>query len=439
MQNSTLIHPIPYLVDTSGYFLAVAMLGKPVWLDSGKPYSSHGRFDILTADPVEVLLNPTMREIESAVDSLGRPIPVSQNKEHYIPFWGGAIGYFNYEFNAAEFAIPPAKAPTRPSAFGIFSWAIIQDHLKQTAHLICLPAVNPVYRHRLLELIAEAQAKADLAFSVSNFKGDLSEADYLAKLQEIRQYIVAGDAYQVNFAQRFSGDFSGSTLAAYLHLRKVMPSPHSAFLQLDEDAILSFSPERFIQINQGQAITQPIKGTIARGKTLAEDQALAETLKNSAKNLAENVMIVDLLRNDFSKHCRPFSVKVPTLFSLESFANVHHLVSTVTGELETGVSALAFFMACFPGGSITGAPKKRAMEIIHELEDQPRNIYCGSVCYLSSDGNFDSSIAIRTLLISENKIVCWGGGGIVIDSDPQEEYRESLQKIGVLIAALHNT
>lgn len=182
--------------------------------------------------------------------------------------------------------------------------------------------------------------------------------------------------------------------------------------------------------------TKPIKGTIRRGVDEQQDKSLACELLQSEKNRAENLMIVDLLRNDFGQNCKAASVKVPHLFALESYANVHHLVSTVTGELNDGIDELSFYHDCFPGGSITGAPKKRAMEIIDELEPHPRNIYCGSIVCISANGRLNSSIAIRTLLIKDNSIYCWGGGGIVADSKAEEEYQESLQKVGALMREL---
>ncbi len=182
--------------------------------------------------------------------------------------------------------------------------------------------------------------------------------------------------------------------------------------------------------------TRPIKGTIARGRDSDEDRALARQLLDSEKDRAENLMIVDLLRNDLSRNCGPGSVRVPELFKLESYANVHHLVSTVTGRLAPGRTPLDLLRDAFPGGSITGAPKRRAMEIIDELESRPREIYCGSIGYISACGAMDTSIAIRTLLARDDRLYCWGGGGIVADSDPEQEYAEALQKVNVLMRAL---
>ncbi|WMR32327.1 anthranilate synthase component I family protein, partial [Metapseudomonas otitidis] len=201
-------------------------------------------------------------------------------------------------------------------------------------------------------------------------------------------------------------------------------------------AIVSLSPERFIRLSQGQVETRPIKGTRPRGLTPDEDLAQADDLLGSPKDRAENLMIVDLLRNDLGRSCRIGSVRVPELFALESYPNVHHLVSAVRGELAEGKDALDLLAGSFPGGSITGAPKIRAMEIIDELEPTRRSIYCGSLLYLDVRGEMDSSIAIRTLLVKDGQASCWGGGGIVADSDWQAEYRESITKVQVLLRTL---
>ncbi len=426
---------IEYRTNSDSYFLSLSALDHPVWLDSGKPLSTYGRFDILCAAPTEILRNPSVEALEESFESVQAYTPHELTSNEQLPFVGGVIGYFNYEFNAEAFGIEPKDRRTA-SYFGVYHWALIQDHKDKTAHLVFTDFCNEKFRAFIRETLSLPINIPEPDFFVDGFSADLSKEDYLENFDKIKRHIIAGDTYQINYAQRFSGNFSGNSLDAYLSLRKVMPSPFSAYLKLGEDAVLSLSPERFIQIDGSKAKTQPIKGTAPRGLSSEEDKDLAKRLKNSEKNRAENVMIVDLLRNDFSQSCQPNSVTVPKLFELESFANVHHLVSTVEGEISSGISPLTFFLRCFPGGSITGAPKKRAMEIIQTLEDHPRNIYCGAIGYMSVNGKFDSNIAIRTLLINEEKIYCWGGGGIVADSDPEEEYQESLQKIGILMEAL---
>jgi para-aminobenzoate synthetase component 1 len=249
---------------------------------------------------------------------------------------------------------------------------------------------------------------------------------------------LAGDIFQANLSQRFRARLPAGIAAfdLYRRMRQVNPAPFAAFVKAGDVAVASASPERFLSLRDGRVETCPIKGTRRRGATPVQDRLLAEALLASEKDRAENIMIVDLLRNDLSRVCRDGSVAVPRLCGLESFATVHHLVSTVTGELRPGKGAVDLLAACFPGGSITGAPKIRAMEIIAELEPTRRGPYCGSVGYIGFDGNMDSSIIIRTYGIKGDEVVFQAGGGIVADSRSGDEYEETLAKARALIAAL---
>lgn len=269
------------------------------------------------------------------------------------------------------------------------------------------------------------------------FGSDMDQASYMAAVQRIHHYLQAGDCYQVNLARRFSAHFSGDPLAAWQALAQQHPAPHGSFFRLPGgDCVFGVSPERFVRIAKRQIISEPIKGSRPRSADPQQDDALGESLLRSAKDRAENLMIVDLLRNDLGKICVPGSVTATPLFQLRKFSNVQHLVSTVSGTLREEVLPLAALLSCFPGGSITGAPKKRAMEIIAELEPVPRGFYCGTQFSLDSDGNLESNILIRTFQTQGEKIFCHGGGGIVIDSDPLQEYQESLFKVEKLMNAL---
>jgi para-aminobenzoate synthetase component 1 len=252
-------------------------------------------------------------------------------------------------------------------------------------------------------------------------------------------FIQAGDCYQINLAQRFSAPAAGDPWLAYQALRIVNPAPYSAYLRTPQGVVLSASPERFLHLRDGMVETRPIKGTRARvGHPRLDAERVAE-LQASAKDRAENVMIVDLLRNDLSKNCITGSVNVPRLFEVESFATVHHLVSTVTGTLRADRDALDLLRGCFPGGSITGAPKRRAMQIIEELEPQRRGVYCGAIGYIGCDGNMDLNIAIRTLVFSGGSVRLWAGGGIVADSQLDEEYQETFDKAAAMLKLLQQT
>lgn len=419
----------PYTANSESIFLRLSHLPGCVWLDSGKPASILGRYDIFSALPSE--------QIHGDCDTINRRLKeclIATQVDNSLPFCGGWIGYYGYSSRHAAFTLKRKPGPIADAQFGWYDWALIIDHQTQKAELVWHDSCAPDVRARVLEAL-HTQSHND-SYSCSEFTTDESRDHYFAALGKITDYLLAGDCYQVNYAQRFSADFHGSAPAAYGALRRAVPSPFSAFLALGEDSVMSISPERFIQIDQRQALSQPIKGTAPRGKSQAEDKKLSDTLRNSAKNLAENLMIVDLLRNDFSINCLPHSVKVPQLFALQSFSNVHHLVSDVTGILDAEISHPDFIAACFPGGSITGAPKKRAMEIIEELECHSRSIYCGAIGYFSVNGKTDFNIAIRTLLQHDKKLYAWAGGGIVADSDPAQEYEESLHKIGSLLRAL---
>jgi len=252
----------------------------------------------------------------------------------------------------------------------------------------------------------------------------------------VQDYLRAGDCYQINLAQRFSAAGTGNALEAYLSLRRLNPAPYSAFLNLPQGQILCASPECFLRVCNGGVETRPIKGTRPRSSDVLQDRRLAEELLNHPKDRAENLMIVDLLRNDLGKSCAPGSVRVPKLFEIESFANVHHMVSTVEGRLAEGRDALHVLRDCFPGGSVTGAPKLRAMQIIAQLEPQCRGIYCGAIGYVGFDGDMDSNIVIRTLVYSGGVVRCWAGGGIVADSDEKAEYQETLDKASAMLELL---
>jgi para-aminobenzoate synthetase component 1 len=268
-------------------------------------------------------------------------------------------------------------------------------------------------------------------------RSSFTRADYVHAVALVREYVHAGDIFQANLSQRFETALTESPWALYRRLRRLNPAPFAAFMEAPEATILSASPERFFHVDpRGHVETRPIKGTSPRGIGPEHDAALGRALTESAKDRAENLMIVDLMRNDLSRVCVPGTVRVPELFALERYATVHHLVSTVVGDLEPGRTALDLLRASFPGGSITGAPKVRAMEIIAELEPSRRSVYCGSLGYWSLSGELDTSIAIRTAVVRGGRLYFNAGGGIVADSNPEQEYRETLDKARGIIDAL---
>ena len=439
------VHPLPYQANPAQYFAAIRHAPGAVLLDSGRPTAERGRYDLLSAWPQATLTVATdvsgsdfLQRLRKSLTQLGEAnVPAG----YELPLAGGLIGYLSYDFGRHLEQMPQLAADDLhlPDArLGLYAWALVSDHLVQTSQLVFHPALPESERQRLIDVFNQPVAASKASFKLRGpMAPDLSAEAYRDAIARIHDYIQAGDCYQVNFAQRFRAPCLGDPWAAYCALREACPTPFSGFQSLpDHGAVLSLSPERFVKISRRQVETRPIKGTRPRGLTPEEDAANAAELLASPKDRAENLMIVDLLRNDLGRSCRTGSVKVPELFSLESYPNVHHLVSSVTGELAAGNDALDLIGGSFPGGSITGAPKIRAMQIIDELEPTRRSLYCGSLMYLDVRGEMDSSIAIRSLLVKDRQISCWGGGGIVADSDCEAEYQETFTKVRVLLETL---
>lgn len=264
--------------------------------------------------------------------------------------------------------------------------------------------------------------------TISAFSPLTPRAHFTDGVRRIKEWIAAGHIYQANLSQAFTATVQGNLFSLYEHLRDASPAPMAAYLALDGREILSSSPETFLKISGRGIETRPIKGTRPRFADSDEDRRSAYELQTSAKEISELVMITDLLRNDLGQVCEFGSVEVAEMLQLETFAQVHHLVSTVTGTLRPEIDAIAAIAACFPGGSITGAPKKRAMEIIKELEQAPRGIYCGAIGWLGYNGESSLNIAIRTLVRQRDRLIYQVGAGIVADSDPEKEYEETLHK-----------
>jgi para-aminobenzoate synthetase component I len=356
-----------------------------------------------------------------------------------LPFSGGAIGYFAYDL-ARRLERLPCQARDREGipdmAVGIYDWAVVVDHVRQASWLVgaMRDARTTADWEGLIRRFSAPSASTTprQAFRVGRLTCNQNRAEYGHAFARIQRFIAAGDCYQVNLALRFAAPSSGDAWRGYQTLRRLNPAPYSAYLNHPDASILSSSPERFLAASQNRVETRPIKGTRPRAADPDADALLAQALRQSEKDRAENLMIVDLLRNDLGKVCKPGSVAVPSLFEIESFASVHHLVSTVTGQLAAGQDAVALLRAAFPGGSITGAPKLRAMQIIEALEPDRRGVYCGSIGWLGFNGDMDSNIAIRTLVNSDGTLRFWAGGGLVADSEADQEYQECLDKAAAI-------
>lgn len=447
----------------------LASLPHVLFLDSAQR-TPQSRFSFVTADPFEWLTARGKSVVRNGRSLDGKnPFEVLKGllAEFSIesisglpPFQGGAAGLFGYELchhlerlprpRWDDFAMPDL-------AVGFYDWTIAFDHETSHAWIVStgLPETEPRRRRRRAEqrisfvkdaLLRQAmprwqpQRPITLATPqfplLDNVTTDFRREEYLATVRRAIEYIHAGDCFQVNLAQRLLTPANLPPLELYARLRDRNPAPFAGYFDLGDFTLASASPERFLRVLHGEVETRPIKGTRPRGKTPAEDRAHAEELLHSAKDRAENVMIVDLLRNDLGRVCKFGSVHVGALCRLESFQYVHHLVSEVRGELRNGMGPVDLLQAAFPGGSITGAPKIRAMEIIAELEPCTRGAYCGSLGYVGFDGSMDTNLLIRTFTIGKGWIQFPVGGGIVADSDPQREYEETFHKAEGLLRAL---
>ncbi len=442
--------------------LASAFKDEPymLLLDSAGAYPGVGRYSYLTADPFLVLRSrgqqveiATNGRVEHLQDSpflvlrrLLRSFPVA--RQHGLPpFQGGAAGYLAYDLGRLIERIPTRARDDMAlpdMCLGFYDWVLAHDALTGESCLVSTGWPEGAERRAreradwALGRIARAadSNRSPERFDVRDLRSNFTRDAYLAAVRRVKAYLEAGDVYQVNVSQRFQGRFAGQPWALYQALRAANPAPFAAYLRTPDVAVLSASPEQFLRVDGRKVETRPIKGTRPRGSTPEADKALAGELLASGKDKAENVMIVDLLRNDLGRVCSIGSVQVSSLFALEAHPTVFHLVSTITGELSDGRDAVDLLRAAFPGGSVTGAPKIRAMEIIEELEPTRRGVYCGSMGFISFTGDMNTNIAIRTITVRGDTLEFQVGGGIVADSDPEAEYMETLDKAEGLLKAM---
>lgn len=457
--SNYLVAEIPYHDDSCLLYKKFSHEPWSVYLDSNQPKAIHGRYDIISSRPkIQITSQNNVNLIESSFDSLtipGNPFTVlkeylpedltSKEKiDHTLPFVGGALGYFSYDLGRSIEKLPVTALDDihlPDMRMGIYSWAIVVDHIKKQTHVVG-DKTDLRMRRNWDDLISyiKDQSRAIKSEKIFEVVGDvnsnMSKSLYASSFDKIKKYIREGDCYQVNLAQRFNVEVEGDPWQAYCMLRNINPSPFSAYLNYSDFQILSNSPERFLSVKDQIVQTKPIKGTRPRADTKIKDDALLQELMHSEKDQAENVMIVDLLRNDISKNCALGSVKVPKLFDIESYPNVHHMVSTVTGRLQKNRNVIDLLKGCFPGGSITGAPKLRSMEVIEELEPHRRGIYCGAIGYIANNGNMDMNIAIRTILHKQQNMYFYAGGGIVYDSHMHSEYQETFDKAAAMMKVL---
>ncbi len=472
-----LVDEIPIAANAADIF--ALLHGRPFsfFLDSGMDPQNLGRYSFIGIRPFLVLTSRgdslTFLTRKGAEHRKGNPFDALRRllseyslgpRDSPLPLSGGAVGYLSYDLcHFVEHlpckAIDDLQLPESCLAF--YDSVLAFDHLKRKAYIACsgFPEQEEHSRLRtaarrmkelkglLSDLLSRSPGNGRSLFvhehpptpnpvSAGEPRPNFTRQEYVEAVQKARDYIAAGDIFQVNLSQRFETDFPGSPYHLYRRLRRINPAPFAAYLNFGPVTVLSASPERFLLVNGDRVETRPMKGTRPRGSTVLEDEALARELVHSAKDRAENVMIVDLERNDLGKVCHFGSVRLKELWTLEKYATVFQLTSTVEGRLQSGRNRIDLLEACFPGGSITGAPKVRAMEIIDELEPTRRSIYTGCIGYFSFSGEMDTNIAIRTILIKGRKAYFQVGGGITYDSDPEAEYQETIDKARALVQSL---
>jgi para-aminobenzoate synthetase component 1 len=434
-----------------------------VFLDSAQLRENCGRYSFIAIAPFLTLVSKNGQLTLNDQPVAGTPFEVlAENLAKFPltynpglpPFQGGVVGFFSYDLyqhleNIAGQQIDDIEFPDL--AVGFYDLVLAFDHLLQQAWIfssgyplqkvaarIARAEKRIAWLQAELEKIPPLPSLSSVTLNEQDIQKNFSAQQYQMAVREVIEYILAGDVFEVNIAQRFKAFLPDNLLPfdVYQRLRLINPAPFAAYLKLSNVIIASASPERFLKLTQRRVEARPIKGTRPRGKTKMQDLQLADELLHSEKDRAENIMIVDLLRNDLSRVCEDHSIHVLQLCSLESYATVHHLVSVITGKLREKLQAVDLLQASFPGGSITGAPKIRAMEIIAKIEPTRRGPYCGSVAYIGFNGDMDSSIVIRTYTIKNNTIIFQAGGAVVADSDLPAEYEEVLMKAQPLYAAL---
>ncbi len=442
-----------------------------VFFDSAMTHEALGRFSIVAFDPEITFLAKngavSIRGRENADIEPADPFDaLDALLERYrmdydgpLPFIGGAAGYFSYDMRhylekLSRGAVDDVGLPD--CFFGIYDGSIIIDHEKGEVWVAAAGIFNDpeAWAAAVTAAVASGSCcgrtphglpqesagdRTEDGCASAGISGrlyaNIGKEEYIEAIGSIRDHIKAGDIYQVNMTVRFEGDCSQAPIELYRRLRSINPAPFACYLDFDAGHVICSSPERFVRIRNGRAQTRPIKGTRPRGATAEEDLRYREELVGSEKDRAELLMIVDLERNDLGRVCKAGSVRVTELFALEEYASVYHLVATVEGELEDGIDAVGCLKAMFPGGSITGAPKIRAMEIIDKLEPTARGIYTGSTGYIGFNGHSDFNIAIRTIVLKDGRAYFQAGGGIVWDSEAESEYDELRCKADALMRA----
>lgn len=424
---------------------------KKFLLESSLKHENSGRYSIIGADPVlevkgignenHIITENSSEMIEGkTIDVIKKLLPDYRNFDPNIPFVGGAVGYVGYDTirqNENIGAIPEDEMNMPDVHLMFYEQVVIYDHLEQKVYLTSSPILNHTDEAKLLylnekrkaELLAEFHSEEPTKVTLSAFQPSTKKEDFVKNVEIAKEYIARGDIFQVVLSQRMKADIDGDPFSYYRKLRISNQSPYMYFLDFEDYVVAGSSPESLVKANQSKVITNPIAGTRPRGKNEEDDLRLAEELMADEKEIAEHRMLVDLGRNDLGKICQFGSVHVQKYMAIEKYKHVMHIVSEVSGELSPNYKAADALISCLPAGTVSGAPKIRAMEIINELEQVKRGVYSGAIGYFSVNGNMDFALAIRTMVIKDSKAYIQAGAGIVYDSIPEKEYEETIHKL----------
>ena len=421
-----------------------------IYLDSAKLDKRIGRYSFIGVNVLSTFMSKGHNAYIDGKKVLGEPFEVLErltlehriNYDSDIPFVGGYIGYFSYDMGRILEKLPDtsdSNIDIPDSIFYLYENIIIFDHENNKTYITALGfidnSIEEIY-NKILENYSDEDIEVELEEKNTEFHSNFTKEEYMRAISRMREYIRNGDMYIANMTRNVWCDSYDESFSIYEKLRTINPAPFAAYMDCGDFQIISSSPERFMYVQDSKVYTRPIKGTRPRGQNIEEDKKNREELMHSEKDKSELLMIVDLERNDLSKVCKASSVRVNDLFKIEEYATVFHLVSEIEGELEDGVSSVKCIRECYPGGSITGAPKIRAMEIIEELEGLKRNIYTGCIGYFDLRGNCDFNIAIRTIIKKGNKAYFGVGGGITYESDAEAEWYETIDKAKALMRVL---
>nr|WP_043933721.1 anthranilate synthase component I [Bacillus sp. EB01] len=455
----------PHIIELNGDTLTPVSIfqklsgSKKFLLESSLKHQDAGRFSFIGTDPVFELITEGKRNrlinkdgVETILE--GNPLVIIQSlmpeleaADLPFPFFSGAAGYAGYDLIRLYENIGrglPDEVGMPDAHFMFFEEIIVFDHMEQKVYLTGYPLIESTteidlkarLEFRKAELRKQLSEQDEKPFKLEPFKQSISKQEFIKKVESVKHHIEEGDIFQAVLSQRLQTDFSGDTFSCYRKLRTHNPSPYMYYLEFGDYTVIGTSPESLVKVSGRTVFTNPIAGTRPRGEDIHSDSHLEQELKEDVKELAEHRMLVDLGRNDLGRICKFGTVSVSRYLGIEKYRHVMHLVSELKGELQEEVSPLEALASCLPAGTVSGAPKIRAMEIINSLEERKRGLYSGAIGYISANGNMDFALAIRTMIVKDGKAYIQAGAGIVHDSDPEKEYEETLNKMKAFLGRL---